>query len=51
MMDWRWVSWPELRAAAELSWPLSPWAAARFCCWRMPTLGAGARAAGTGARV
>ncbi|BBU24533.1 isopentenyl-diphosphate delta-isomerase [Mycobacterium xenopi] len=30
VMDWRWVSWPELRAAAELSWPLSPWAAAQI---------------------
>jgi len=29
VMDWRWVLWSKLRAAAELSWPLSPWAAAQ----------------------
>ena len=27
VMEWRWVSWNELRRAAELGWPISPWAA------------------------
>ena len=27
VMEWRWVSWSELRRAAELGWPISPWAA------------------------
>ena len=26
VMDYRWVSWQELRAAARLPWALSPWA-------------------------
>lgn len=25
-MDVRWVAWPELRAAADLPWAISPWA-------------------------
>ena len=27
VMDWRWVAWPEFLAAADLAWPISPWAA------------------------
>lgn len=27
VMQWQWVSWPQLRMVAELSWPISPWAA------------------------
>jgi isopentenyl-diphosphate delta-isomerase len=27
VMEWRWVSWSELRRGAELGWPISPWAA------------------------
>lgn len=30
VMDWRWVSWQELRAAARLPWAISPWAAAQI---------------------
>jgi isopentenyl-diphosphate delta-isomerase len=26
VMDWRWVTWHELRAAAQLPWSISPWA-------------------------
>jgi isopentenyl-diphosphate delta-isomerase len=29
VMEWRWVSWRELRTAAELLWSISPWAAAQ----------------------
>ncbi|MGY4652257.1 isopentenyl-diphosphate Delta-isomerase [Mycobacterium sp. URHB0021] len=27
VMDWRWVAWDELRAAAGVPWVISPWAA------------------------
>ncbi|OBI71306.1 isopentenyl-diphosphate Delta-isomerase [Mycobacterium sp. E740] len=27
VMDWMWVSWEQLRSAAELPWAISPWAA------------------------
>jgi isopentenyl-diphosphate Delta-isomerase len=27
VMDWRWGSWDELRAAAQVPWVISPWAA------------------------
>ncbi|EHI13956.1 isopentenyl-diphosphate Delta-isomerase [Mycolicibacterium thermoresistibile] len=30
VMDWRWVRWQELRAAAELPWSISPWAAVQI---------------------
>ncbi|EUA85047.1 NUDIX domain protein [Mycobacterium xenopi 4042] len=50
VMDWRWVSWPSCGGGRAVL-AAEPVAAPRFCCWRMPTLGAGARAAGTGARV
>ena len=30
VMDWRWGTWPQLRLAAELAWPLSPWAVAQI---------------------
>jgi isopentenyl-diphosphate delta-isomerase len=26
VMEWMWVSWPQLRAAADLPWSISPWA-------------------------
>jgi isopentenyl-diphosphate delta-isomerase len=26
-MDYQWVTWFELRSAAELAWSISPWAA------------------------
>ena len=26
VMEWRWVAWTDLRSAAELAWPMSPWA-------------------------
>jgi isopentenyl-diphosphate Delta-isomerase len=26
VMEWRWVTWQDLRSAAELEWPISPWA-------------------------
>lgn len=27
VMDWKWVRWQDLRSAAALAWPISPWAA------------------------
>jgi isopentenyl-diphosphate delta-isomerase len=30
VMDWRWVAWADLRTAAALAWPISPWAAAQI---------------------
>lgn len=27
VMEWRWIAWEEFAAAAELGWPISPWAA------------------------
>ncbi|CAN5242205.1 isopentenyl-diphosphate Delta-isomerase [soil metagenome] len=29
VMDWLWVTWDQLRAAAELPWAISPWAASQ----------------------
>jgi isopentenyl-diphosphate Delta-isomerase len=32
VMDHTWVSWGELRSAAELRWAISPWAAEQIPC-------------------